>query len=286
MGLSDKLRSVAGLFVEMPLGEEGRAAPEKAEGKPAPATAGATSASDPATDDLDRRIAAMNEKIKQMNASVGGAAAPTTPTAAAPASAKVGGGDAKTIADIVRDSDGPNLDEINVSAGGEATPSFFGADGSIDFPALYQHANLPVAPFTAEQTIDMLASLPENLPLEVRRQTVAVTVGAMGKAIGATPDSIVADASRKLAALASFEQNFSKQAAEFVAAANFEIAELEKQMKEKREAITDAQTKQADVTRRCEAEADRLDDVLEFFSLDVAPSRHAATPPPLPPNAP
>ncbi len=283
MRLSDKLRNVAGLFVEMPPVEEGAESPVKVETPTAPEIPAASS-TDASTDDLDKRLAAMNEKIRQLNAS-SGAVSPTTPIAATETGA-LAGGDAKTIADIVRDSDGPNLDEIHVPAGDAATPSFFGPDGAIDFGALFKHANLPDAPFTAEQTIDMLASLPSNLPLEVRRQTVAVTIGAMGKAIGATPESIVADASRKLAALASFEQNFSRQVAEFVAAANFEIAELEKQMKEKREAITDAQTKQADVTRRCEAEADRLDDVLEFFSMDVAPSRHAATPPPLPPNAP
>ncbi len=117
---------------------------------------------------------------------------------AAPAAA-TGGGTAKTVEQIVRETEGPNLDAITVAA--SASPPVMTADGATDFSAIYRQANLPAAPFTAEQMLEMLASLPQELPLDTKRQTVKVTLGAMGKAIGATPETIVADASRKLAAL-------------------------------------------------------------------------------------
>lgn len=193
-------------------------------------------------------------------------------------------GQTMTVGQIVRDTDGPNLDQISASS--QAAPPALQTNGSLDFAVVYQQANLPAAPFSAEQTVEMLASLPPQLPLETKRQTVQVTLGAMGKAIGATPETIVADASRKLAALAAYEADFAKHTGEFVAAAQFEIAALEAQVAEKRSAIEAAQQKQRDVTRLCDGETDRLDDVLEFFSLDVAPSKYAAssseTPPPLP----
>ena len=47
-------------------------------------------------------------------------------------------------------------------------------------------------------------------------------------------------------------------------------------MEAKRQAIQSARQKLAQSKQKCEVEAERLDDVLEFFSLDVAPSKYAA----------
>jgi hypothetical protein len=181
---------------------------------------------------------------------------------------------AKTVEQIVREAEGPNLDEIRVSAG--TPPPVVTADGKVDFSAIYQQAALPATSFTAEQMLDMLASLPAGLPLETKRQTVTVTLGAMGKAIGASPETIVADTSRKLAALAAYGESVSQQTAEFVTRSELEIAALQAQIEEKRKAIQAAQEQHAQSSHMCEAESDRLDDVLEFFSLDLPPSRHAA----------
>jgi hypothetical protein len=180
---------------------------------------------------------------------------------------------AKTVEQIVSETEGPKLAEIALS--GEVPPPIATPDGKVEFSALYQHAGLPPAPFSAEQMLDMLASLPSNLPLDTRRQTVTVTLGAMGKAIGATPQTIVADASRKLAALTAYAESVSKQTAELVAQTELEIATLQAQIEEKRQAAQAAQQQHSQVTQVCEAESDRLDDVLEFFSLDVPPSKHA-----------
>ena len=129
-------------------------------------------------------------------------------------------------------------------------------------------------PFSAEQMRDMLNSLPAELPLPMRRQTVKVTLGAMGKSLGATADTIVADASRKMAALASYAASLSQHTKAQVAEAEGEVAQLQAQIEAKRQAIASAQATLTEAVQRCNAESDHLDDVLEFFSLDVPPSKH------------
>lgn len=179
----------------------------------------------------------------------------------------------RTIEQLVRDTEGPNLDEIHVPASAAAPQSR--TDGTADFSAIYAQAGLPTAPFTAEQMLEMLASLPQELPLETRRQTMKVALSAMGKSIGATPDTIVADTSRKMAALASYTNALSQQTTHQAEAEQQEIAAMEAEITKKRQTVADAQQKLARVVQLCNAESDRLDDVLEFFSLDVPPSKHS-----------
>ncbi len=177
-------------------------------------------------------------------------------------------GGTKTVEQIVRDADGPNLDQIQVN------PARLPA-GNLDFQAIYQSASLPAAPFSAEQVVELMAELPAELPLETKRQTLKVSINAMGKAIGATPESIVADASRKLAALAAYTDHLTSLTAEYATAAEQKIAQLQAQIEATRAELAAAREKQARETAACAAESDRLDDVLEFFSLDVAPSKYA-----------
>jgi len=179
----------------------------------------------------------------------------------------------RTVEQIVRESEGPNLDEIQVSH--QAAPASVPPGGQADFGAIYAQAGLPTVPFTAEQMRDMLNSLPAELPLPMRRQTMKVTLDAMGKTVGATADGIVADASRKMAALAAYAGSLSQQTKSQTAQAEQEIAALEAQIEEKRRAVAQAQAALTEAVHRCNAESDHLDDVLEFFSLDVPPSKHS-----------
>ena len=177
----------------------------------------------------------------------------------------------QTVEELVRQADGPNLDEISVpDASIQLTQ---GADGKVDFGAVYQKAALPEAPFTAEQMLDLLESLPQDLPIETRRQTVKVTLGTMGKSIGATQDTIVADASRKLAALTSFIDTLSTETKNKIASAEKSIQDLQQQIEEQRREIATAKSSLDQTLKVCSAESHRLDDVLEFFSLDIPPSK-------------
>jgi len=301
MALSDKLRKAAKLFVTM---DESSSAPrESAEPAynfsqattttPTTTDTAGSSAASMSEDDLEKRLAAMNSAIQSINTGTNAVQEVSAPAAAAVSSSggSVGSGTGavRTIDELLRETEGPNLNEIKTEA--QDAQSALTEAGKLDFPALYQAASLPTTPFSAEQMLDMLASMPANMPLDMKRQTIQVTVGALGKSIGATPETIVADASRKLAALAAYDADFSKRTEEFAAGAEAEITALLAQVEEKRKAILEARQKQSEVRHQCEVEADRLDDVLEFFSLDVGASKYApagaagataTTPPPLP----
>ena len=121
----------------------------------------------------------------------------------------------------------------------------------------------------------MLSSLPAELPLDTKRQTVKVTLASLGKTMGATPETIVSDASRKLAALHAYVEHLTKRTEEFTASGESEIAALQTQIEEKRKSILEAKNQLAKTSQACDGESEKLDEVLEFFSLDVAPSKYA-----------
>lgn len=202
------------------------------------------------------------------------------PDAEMPSEARLNVLQPRSVEDIVREAQGPNLDEVKVdetqlSAAPPGAPGGILSGDTIDFSAIYRAANLPPSAFGAEQMLETLQSLPPELPLETRRATVKAMLSTLGKATGATPESVVADASRKLAALESFESYMARKTSEAVAKNDAEIAELELQIDAKREAIQKIKGELSKVQSGCEAESDRLDDVLEFFSLDVGASKYA-----------
>jgi hypothetical protein len=179
----------------------------------------------------------------------------------------------RTVEQVVRETPGPNLDEIKPAA--TISGPIIDASGVVNFSSIYALANLPTSPFSAEQVLELLATLPAELPIEAKRATVKVTVNAMAKATGVTAEAIVADASRKLAALAAYAKSYSDQANQFTTKADAEIAALQAEIEQRKRAIDDAKAKQGLMVQACTAESDRLDDVLEFFSLDVSPSKYA-----------
>ncbi len=263
MGLQDAWRKAAGLLIEVPdapppSSDDLEEADALIEGRP-DSGLGSNVARDAAMDDVDRLLART---------------APATPGAVpAPASANTKGA-AKTVEQIVRDAEGPNLDEIArrvPDATADAAP------GKKVTPAdIYAAAKLPAVPFSAEQMLDMLHSLPAELPLETKRATVKVTLGALGKTMGATPETIAADASRKMASLAAYADHLSKRTEEFAAREEAAVAEMQKQIEVKRQSIVAARQNSQRSMELCKVESERLDDVLEFFSLDVPPSKYAA----------
>ena len=181
----------------------------------------------------------------------------------------------KTVEQIVRDADGPNLDQIKAAPANPTAPPILNPDGTVNYSAIYQAAHLPSVPFSAEQVLEMVNGLPAELPLEIKRQTVRISISAMGSSIGATPENIVADTSRKLAALTAYTEYLTTQTNELVTLAELEIQNLQEQMASKQKLIESARTRQENVVKSCAAESDRLDDILEFFSLDVPPSKYA-----------
>ena len=173
----------------------------------------------------------------------------------------------QTVAQLVYNADGPNLDEIEITH----EPANAVGENALDFDAIYAAAKLPQTQFGATEMLNVLHSIPGDVPLQTKRVTVKAVLGGMAN-MGASPENIVADASRKLAALDAFHGFMERKTGETIETGQREIVELEAQIEARRQAIENARGELARVTQGCEAQADKLDEVLEFFSIDEGAS--------------
>lgn len=176
-----------------------------------------------------------------------------------------------TVAQLVRQADGPDLDQIEITE----QPANAVGEKALDFAAIYAAAKLPETQFGADEMLGVLSSIPSEVPLQTKRVTVKAVLGGMAS-LGASPENIVADASRKLAALDAFHGFMERKTSETIESGQAAIADLEAQIEAHRLAMQNARSELNRVTQGCEAEADNLDEVLEFFSLDEGDSKHAA----------
>lgn len=179
----------------------------------------------------------------------------------------------KSVEQIVNESSGPNLDQIAIQP--EKAKAVTAPGGVPQFVEIYAQAGLPRAEFSAEQALEVMNSLPSDLPLEIRRKTVQTTISAMGKALGVSTESVVADASRKIAAISAYSDALTHQTELYVSSAEVEIENLERKIAEYRVKIASAKDNLDKAVSHCKAETDRIDDVLEFFTLDIGSSKLA-----------
>ncbi len=180
----------------------------------------------------------------------------------------------RTVEQLVAAAPGPNLDEIKVPVETPRAP-LVGPDGAPNFESIYEQAGVPKVAFGANEALGVIKSLPAELPMDIKRRTVGATLTAMGKAMGVSTDSVVADASRKIAALASFEEQLRNQTDLYALSASTQVDQLKSQIAEIEGKVAQAQEKLAFAGKLIDEEADRVDDILEFFTLDASPSRNA-----------
>lgn len=140
------------------------------------------------------------------------------------------------------------------------------ADGLVNFETLYAQAGVPAVPFTAEQALEMLHHMPSGVSEEARQQVITVTLAALGKSVGGTPEAIVADATRKQAALQSFRQTRGDQLADLTSAAQARVADLQREIAKSQATMEAAKTQYAHLSENCRTEEARLDTVVDFFS--------------------
>src|SRR5690349_12995257 len=79
--------------------------------------------------------------------------------------------------------------------GSQAAPAQAENDDRVDFQVIYRKAGLPSSSFTAEEMMMMIASLSPELHPEMKKHTVLVSLGALGKAIGASAETVCDDGS-------------------------------------------------------------------------------------------
>jgi hypothetical protein len=151
------------------------------------------------------------------------------------------------------------------------TDSPVDADGLVNFERLYQIAGVPIVPFTAEQALDMLHNMPAGVSEDSRQQIINVTLAALGKSVGGTPEAIVVDATRKQAALKDFRRTRGDQLVELTSAAENRMADLQREIAKSQAIIEKAKHQYDTLAAGCQTEEARLDTVVDFFSDTPAP---------------
>ena len=144
------------------------------------------------------------------------------------------------------------------------------ADGLVSFERVYEQAGVPVVPFTAEQALDMLHNMPPGVSDDSRQQIINVTLSALGRSVGGTPEAIVADATRKQAALSAFRQTRGDGLADLTTAAEAHVAELQREIEKSQAVIEQAKRQFETLAQGCQEEEARLDTVVDFFSQTPA----------------
>lgn len=150
-------------------------------------------------------------------------------------------------------------------------PSPGPAPVKISFAAIYEEAGFSSVQCTAEKMLDFVGRLPPELSMDQKQVTVMGWLETMGRDLGATSETIVADARGKVAILISHVDKLSTQTRQIVSDTSAEIAALQLQIEEKRKAIEDAQRKEAETVQACQVEANRLQSILKFFGADTTP---------------
>ena len=144
--------------------------------------------------------------------------------------------------------------------------------GKLDYQAVYDLASVTKAAFGAEDASKMINELPTELPIPIKRQTFKAMLNAMA-AIGVTIDTILNDAVHKIAALQSYSNGVQKQVDDFKSKGDLEITNVESQIAQLQQKITNikAQQVQAGQTgelthKLCQDEIDRLTSISTFLS--------------------
>ena len=132
---------------------------------------------------------------------------------------------------------------------------------TFDLSDVYRRRGVSSAPFTAEQTLELLGPLLKGLSVELQRQVLKELL-----AKNSTSSTAVAeDARRKVDALTDEADNASGEFAEFITNTEEEIASLEKEIREKQEALEHAKAAAEQITQQCRAEAERLKTLLQIL---------------------
>jgi len=178
----------------------------------------------------------------------------------------------KSVADLMKELEGPEPEQIHraVQAAPPAAPIV--TDGRVALDAIYRQAGIPAMPFGAEQMLEMIQSYPTEMPLPIKRQALDATLTHMGRAMNITKEAIVADATRKITALAAFEEAAKRERDAVTAAAQEKVRELQAQIQAEQEKTSAAEAQFRAIVQQCEGEGERLDQVQEFLTLDQPPA--------------
>ncbi len=247
-GLGDAL---IGLFV---VREDGTSGNEEA------APAKPTTAGDPAVEELIAKYAGGGTATGQRAPSrppappVGGAA--SGPAAARPATRPPRPPVPPVVEPVPASASGPVA-----TAAAEPVPEV-----KVDFVSVLRKAGLTDEEQSrVEKTLSLLATLPAETPLEIKRQIVGASLQAFGIPI----EQIIESAVLQLRAFERHSLEGQKQTQAFFEQGNRRIAELEKELSRIRSSMQEQQSLQKGLELTCNQRKRRVQDVLDFFGPDA-----------------
>jgi hypothetical protein len=184
----------------------------------------------------------------------------------------------KSVGELMKELDGPEPEQIHQAVQAAAPAETVIQGDAVDFSAIYRQAQIPPLQFGAEQMLGMIQSYPTEMALPLKREALDATMKHMGAAMHITKEAIVADATRKITALAAFEEAQKRERDSVTTAAQEKVRELQAQMQAEQQKAAAAEAQFRALVQQCEAEGQRLDQVQEFLTLDSAPAKPAAAP--------
>ena len=184
----------------------------------------------------------------------------------------------KSLSELMAEMDRPVSQEPHAPAVTFDAPPPDALQGDqVDFAAVYGQAGVPPLAFTAEQTLELIRSLPADLPLATKRQTLDASLNTLGRAMNVSKDQVLVDAHHKLQALAAYEEAARVQRDAAVSAMQQRVQELQAQIDAERQKAAAAETQYQTILKQCEVQGDLLDEVQEFLTLDEGTSRLAGS---------
>jgi hypothetical protein len=138
-------------------------------------------------------------------------------------------------------------------------------DVPLDLSAIYRRFSVPVAPFSAEQALDLIEAVPQGVDRATRKRMACGMLNALTRSAGVVPRDVATDASAKIAALNEHVKELAQQTDSLIQRAEAEIQSLQGQIEQKRQTIVDERAKSGLLARKCQEESRRLGSVVEYF---------------------
>jgi hypothetical protein len=153
---------------------------------------------------------------------------------------------------------------------------FVGADGAVDFDRVLAGANLPRLGFTAEQVAKVLAALPNDLPMHVKRLTVRATLEAADREIVIDPQDVVADAMLKKVHVAQYRDALRAYVETVRRENGAEIERLQAEIERLKGASEAAEQKRRAADIACGERMTLMEQVVVFFQTEAPPVQTAS----------
>ncbi len=158
----------------------------------------------------------------------------------------------------------PAPNPVKLSAEAPPTPTQVGAE--IDFAAVYRAAGVDdEEQGRIDKATSLLKTLPADTPREVKRQIVEASL----KAFGYPVDQIIEAGAGEIQALQAYIEIGQQETQKVLSDGSARVAELEKEIASVKEAMEQKVSAQHELTKQCNAQKLKVQEVLEFFGQEA-----------------